>query len=234
MLDRYGHFSQDGSEFIITMPITPRPWINYLTTSRYCAIISQCAGGYSFYEDCRTDRILRWSPENWHFDRPGRYLYIREPKTAKVWSATYQPLRLKPQVFRCRHGLGYTIIESRYFGICTEITFFVPEDDDCEVWIIRLKNDTRKRRYLEVFPYVEWLLGDYHTELGYRNIMNLYNRIWFDSKSNAIFAKKTAIWQDMNIRSFKGSAFFASSLAVKDYWVRKDEFLGKYNTEEKP
>ena len=33
---------------------------------------------------------------------------------------------------------------------------------------------------LEVFPYIEWLLGDYHLELRYRNIMNLYNRVWYD------------------------------------------------------
>jgi len=241
MLDRYGHFSQDGSEFIITTPLTPRPWINYLTNSRYCSIISQCAGGYSFYRDCRTDRILRWLPESWHFDRPGRYLYIKEKlKTpsrkqyTRVWSATYQPICLKPDFYQCRHGFGYTVIKSSYFGISTEITYFVPEVDDCEVWIIRIKNNTKKFRRLEVYPFVEWLLGDYHQELRYRNIMNLYNRIRFDTSSQAIFAKKTAFWQDMNIRSFKGNAFFASSLAVKDYWVRKEGFLGRYNTEEKP
>ena len=75
---KYGHFSKDGLEFIVTDPNTPRPWINYLTNEKYCAIISQCAGGYSFYKDCRSERTLRWLPENWHFDRPGRYLYIKE------------------------------------------------------------------------------------------------------------------------------------------------------------
>jgi cellobiose phosphorylase len=241
MMNKYGHFSQDGSEFIIATPLTPHPWINYLTNSRYCAIISQCAGGYSFYRDCRTDRILRWSPENWHFDRPGRYIYIKEPQNArrmthdaKVWSATYQPLCVKPDFYRCRHGFGYTVIESRYFGIGTEITYFVPENDDCEVWIVRIKNETKKPRTLEIYPYIEWLLGDYHQELRYRNIMNLYNRIWLDSATHAIFAKKTAFWQDMNILPLKGNAFFASSLGIQDYWVRKDGFLGRYNTEMKP
>jgi cellobiose phosphorylase len=45
---KYGHFSSDGLEFIISHPETPTPWINYLTNDKYCAIISQCAGGYSF------------------------------------------------------------------------------------------------------------------------------------------------------------------------------------------
>ncbi|MDP2939505.1 MAG: hypothetical protein Q8O13_05465 [Candidatus Omnitrophota bacterium] len=243
--NKYGHFSTDGAEFIITSPTTPRPWINYLTNERYCAIISQCAGGYSFYKDCRTDRILRWLPEGWHFDRPGRYIYVREQKTENrkqrtenrrqnVWSLTYQPLRVKPEFYQARHGLGYTTIETTYHQINSQITYFVPEDDDCEVWLVKISNLSKKTRNLELYPYVEWLLGDYHQELRYRNIMNLYNRIWFDKTHQAIFAKKTAAWGDMNIQPFKGMAFFASSLPVAGHITRKFSFLGKYNTEEKP
>ena len=83
-MNEYGHFSKDGSRFIITNPNTPRPWINYLTNEDYCAIISQCAGGYSFYKDCRGNRILRWKPGNWHFDRPGRYIFVKDRKAQNI------------------------------------------------------------------------------------------------------------------------------------------------------
>ncbi|MFZ5800384.1 MAG: GH36-type glycosyl hydrolase domain-containing protein [Candidatus Omnitrophota bacterium] len=229
---KYGHFSPDGREFIITSPNTPRPWINYLTNEKYCAIISSCAGGYSFFRDCRSDRILRWLPENWHFDRPGRYIYCREKN--KTWSLTYQPLRVEPDFYRCRHGLGYTVIETQYNGIHSEITYFVPEEDDCEVWLVKITNQTRRKRTLELFPYAEFLIGDYHQELRYRNIMNLYNRVWFDKAHQAVFAKKTAAWGDMNIKPFPATVFFASSLAVGGYITRKLSFLGKFNTEENP
>ena len=234
---KYGCFSDDGKEFIMKTPLLPRPWINYLTNERYCAIISQCAGGYSFYLDCRTDRILRWLPEGWHFDRPGRYLYIRDitnPKKPYIWSATYQPLRVEPDYFQARHGLGYTVIESLYNGIRVKITYYVPDIDDCEIWWVSLVNQTKKPHKLELYPYVEWLIGDYHMELRYRNIMNLYNRVWFDAETQSIFAKKTAFWQDLNIQPFKYICFFASSLPVKKCATRKNAFLGKYNTEEKP
>jgi len=86
---KYGHFSADGLEYVVTDPNTPRPWINYLTNEQYCSIISHCAGGYSFLKDCRSNRITRWAPENYHFDRPGKYLYFKDGK--KTWSLTYQP-----------------------------------------------------------------------------------------------------------------------------------------------
>ncbi len=236
---KYGHFSEDGSEFVITNPNTPRPWINYLTNENYCAIISQTAGGYSFYRDCRAQRVTRWAPENWHFDRPGRYLYVKdvtkERKTpGSLWSMTYQPIRAKYDSFECRHGLGYTTITSRNKGIKQEVTYFVPEKDTCEVWLVRVTNTESYARHLEIYPYIEWLIGDYHEELRYRNIMNLYNRVWFDKKRNSIFARKTAVWKNMAIKEFPFLLFLASSLPVKGYATGKDAFLGRYNTEENP
>lgn len=237
---KYGHFSSDGLEYIITDPATPTPWINYLTNDKYCAIISQTAGGYSFYKDCRTDRILRWAPDYKNYDRPGRYIYAKEAKSgkaagkSKVWSLTYQPVRAKLDSFECRHGLGYTTVSSKYSNVRSQITYFVPVDDDCEVWLVSLTNESNKEKKLELYPYIEWLVGDYQEELRYRNIMNLYNRMWFDQQHQLIFGWKTAFWQGMNIKEFKNFAFFATSLDVKGYATRKQEFLGRYNTEERP
>jgi cellobiose phosphorylase len=231
---KYGNFSKDGLEFIIKTPNTPRPWINYLTNPNYCCIISQCAGGYSFYRDCRSDRMTRWNPENYHKDRPGKYVFMKDNKTKKYWSATYQPIKRKPTSFLTRHGLGYTRILTKYYGIETEITYFVPAEDTCEVWLVKISNKTSRKRDLTLMPYVEWLMGDYHMELRYRNIMNLYNRFWFDKKNGIIFARKTAQWEALNIQPFHSIAFFASNLAVRGCATRKDYFLGRYNNEEKP
>jgi cellobiose phosphorylase len=106
--------------------------------------------------------------------------------------------------------------------------------ESCEVWLVSITNKTAKTRHLELFPYIEWLLGDYHQELRYRNIMVLYNRAWYDKPNKAIFAKKTAFWQDMNIRPYPYINFFASSLPQAGYATQKDAFLGKYNDESNP
>ncbi|MBL7070984.1 MAG: hypothetical protein ISS26_02280 [Candidatus Omnitrophica bacterium] len=231
---KYGNFSKDGMEYIIKTPQTPRPWINYLTNNDYCCVISQCAGGYSFYKDCRTDRTTRWAPQNYHKDRPGKYIYLRDNKTKKYWGATYQPVRAKFDFFEARHGLGYTAIKTRNHGIESEVTYFVPPEDSCEIWLVRLKNTTSRKRSLTIAPYVEWLMGDYHMELRYRNIMNLYNRVWYDKKDEIIFARKTAMWEANNIQPFHSVAFLASSLPASGYATRKDRFLGRYNNESCP
>jgi len=231
---KYGHFSKDGTEFIITNPSPPRPWINYLTNEDYCAIISQVAGGYSFYKDCRSERLLRWEQGNWEIDHPGRFLFLKDKKTKKSWSATYQPLRVPPKSFRASHGLGYTSIETNYYGIESKVTYFVPRKDTCEIWLVEIANKTNRLKDLEVFPYVEWLIGDFHMEIRYRNIMNLYNRIWYDKDSKTIFGRKTAIWGDMNIQPNPYLVFLGTNLPVKGYATQKEATLGRFRTEANP
>lgn len=233
-LKKYGYFSKDSTEFIITEPVTPRPWINYLTNEEYCAVISHNAAGYSFYRDCRTDRITRWAPENYHFDRPGRFVYLRDVDNGEYWSAAYQPVRKKPDFYETRHGLGYTTIKTTYSGIDTEGTYFVPLKDPCELWLYKITNNSGKERRLEIFPYVEWLLGDYHEELRYRNIMILYNRVFWDQGVGAILAKKTAFWENLNIQPYPYFSFFSSTLPYAGCATQKEGFLGRYNNEERP
>ena len=150
----YGHFSKDNLEYIITRPDTPRPWTNYLYNKEYCAIVSQTGGGYSFLTDCRVNRITRWQGQNLINDRPGRYIYLRDAQTGNFWSLTWQPVRKDPQSFECRHGLGYTTITSAYEDITGKITYFVPQDDNLEVWLISIKNNTDRVRKLNIMPSI--------------------------------------------------------------------------------
>lgn len=43
---QYGHFDDRAREYVITRPDTPAPWVNYLGSPEYGAIISNNAGGY--------------------------------------------------------------------------------------------------------------------------------------------------------------------------------------------
>src|ERR1035438_3297140 len=68
---QYGYFDDKTREYVITRPDTPLPWINYLGCQAYFGIISNTAGGYSFYRDARLRRITRYRSEI--CNRPARY-----------------------------------------------------------------------------------------------------------------------------------------------------------------
>lgn len=80
---RYGYFDNANREYVIEKPDTPAPWVNYLGSPEYGAIISNNAGGYSFAKSGANGRILRYVFNQ--FDQPGRYLYIRDDDSQDYW-----------------------------------------------------------------------------------------------------------------------------------------------------
>ena len=88
---RYGHFDDARREYVITHPDTPLPWINYLGSEDYFGIISNTAGGYSFYSDARLRRLTRYRYNNAPLDVGGRYVYLRDDVSGDFWSPSWQP-----------------------------------------------------------------------------------------------------------------------------------------------
>lgn len=117
---QYGHFDDRAREYVITRPDTPAPWVNYLGSPEYGAIISNNAGGYSFARSGANGRILRYVFNQ--FDQPGRYLYLRDDDSGDFWSASWQPVGkdLAHYRSRCCHGVGYTRMLADYAGISSE------------------------------------------------------------------------------------------------------------------
>jgi len=229
----YGHFSPDGKEYIITNPATPRPWINFLTNEEYCALISATGAGYSFYKDSKTERLSWFLGPNLHKDKPGKYLFLHDHESKYCWSLTWSPLREKYDAYECRVGLGYQVITQRNHGIESKVTYFVPQHDPCELWIVKIKNLENKKRQLSLFGYHEWWLGstDY---INFYNIALLWNRVHFDEEIGAILARKTAFYVEFNIKDNPYVAFFSSSEKPVGWDCRKASFLGNCNTEENP
>ena len=87
---RYGYFDEAKKEYVITRPDTPAPWVNYLGSPEYGAIVSNNAGGYSFAKSGANGRILRYIFNQ--FDQPGRYIYLRDNESKDYWSASWQPV----------------------------------------------------------------------------------------------------------------------------------------------
>ena len=65
---KYGHFDDQNREYIISQPDTPLPWMNYLGCESYFGLISNTAGGYSFYRDARLRRLTSYRYNSAPFD----------------------------------------------------------------------------------------------------------------------------------------------------------------------
>ena len=153
---RYGYFDDVAREYVIDRPDTPSPWVNYLGSPEYGAIISNNAGGYSFARSGANGRILRYIFNQ--FDQPGRYIYIRDNDSEDYWSASWQPVGkdLGSYQSRCCHGMGYTRMLADYSGIHSEADYYVPLGRSYEVWALTVSNHSDHERSLTLTGYAEF------------------------------------------------------------------------------
>ncbi len=155
---QYGFFDDTNKEYIITRPDTPKPWSNYLGNTTYGAIITNHAGGYSFYKSGGMGRFMRMRFNSIPADQPGRAIYFHDRDSKQYWSNAWQPVGTPLERYEsvCRHGTAYTVITSRYDGIESETTYFVPLDRSLELWKVRVTNQGSGKRNLRAFSYVEY------------------------------------------------------------------------------
>jgi cellobiose phosphorylase len=157
---RFGHFDDERREYVVTRLDTPLPWLNYIGDEGFIGLVTATGGGYSFYRDPRLRRITRYRYQGVPSDTGARFLYLRDDDEGEYWSPTGRPTEAELDRYRCRVGLGYTIVESERKGISAEVRYFVPPGEDAEVWRFTVANHRDQRVPLSVFSCVEFALWD--------------------------------------------------------------------------
>lgn len=233
--NKYGYFSDDGLEYVITDADTPMPWVNVLSNGDYGFVISQAGSGYSWRTHASLNRITRWDQDLIR-DEWGKYLYIRDVASGEFWSPTLQPCGADLQDYQVRHGMGYSIIEGRQGGIASTVTYFVPEDDPCELWLLRLKNEGDTPRSLQLFTYFEWLLGnapDWHREFHRTFIETSYHEQGVLLATKVMWELPIETKTHWNL-SWPYMAFHSASLMPNGYDADKRDFLGRHGSPHAP
>ena len=231
---RYGYFDDKNREYVIDRPDTPAPWVNYLGSPEYGAIISNHAGGYSFVKSGANGRILRYVFNN--FDQPGRYLYIRDNQSGDYWSASWQPVGKDLAHYKstCRHGMGYTRMTACYDGIESEALYYVPLGKSHEVWALSVTNRSDVQRDLTLTGYAEFTNhSNYEQDQVNLQYSLFISRTQFqgDRIIQQIHGNLDALSEQEQIdeKNVTERFFGLSGTNVSSYCGEKEHFLGKYH-----
>ncbi|MEI3018182.1 MAG: glycosyl transferase [Oscillospiraceae bacterium] len=216
---KFGHFDDKNREYVITSPRTPYPWINYLGTQGFFSLISNTAGGYSFYKDARLRRITRYRYNNVPIDMGGRYFYIKDGDT--IWNPGWSPVKTELDSYECRHGMGYTIITGRKNGLKAEATFFVPQNYDGEVQQLVLTNESGSAKTFKLWSFAEWCLWDAQDDCT--NFQRNFSTGRVEVVGSTIYHKTE--YRDRRDHF----AFYTVNDAIDGYDTDRDSFIGLYN-----
>jgi cellobiose phosphorylase len=219
---KFGYFDDEHREYVITQPDTPLPWINYLGCEEYFGIISNTAGGYSFYKDARLRRLTRFRYNNAPLDVGGRYIYLRDDDAPvpTFWSPTWQPTCQTLDAYECRHGMGYTNICSKLAGIVAETRYFIPLGENLEIWELTVTNHRPQTLNLSVFATIEFCLWDAMDDAT--NFQRNYSVGEVEVVDGVIY-HKTEYRERRN-----HFAYFACSEKLAGFDTQRRAFLGAY------
>ena len=231
---QYGYFDDKEREYVITCPDTPAPWVNYLGSPEYGAIISNNAGGYSFAKSGANGRILRYVFNQ--FDEPGRYIYIRDNLSKDYWSASWQPVgkNLTRYKSECRHGMAYTKMRALYAGISSEVLYYVPLDATHEVWAVAVRNDSDVVRELTVTGYAEFTNNpNYEQDQVNLQYSQFITRTEFENDHilQLIHGNLDAVaanGKEVDNKDVGYRLFGLAGQRVSGYCGNKENFLGRY------
>jgi cellobiose phosphorylase len=223
---KFGYFDDLNREYVITRPDTPLPWINYLGCQAYFGLISNTAGGYSFYRDARLRRLTRYRYNSVPLDCGGRYVYLRDDESKQFWSPSWQPTRNELEDYTCRHGMGYTVIGSSFKGIEAHTRYFVPLDENLEIWQLTVTNKRTTRATLSAFGSIEFCLWDAQDDAT--NFQRNFSIGEVEIEDGVIY-HKTEYRERRN-----HFAFFACSRPGAGFDTQREAFLGPNRGWDKP
>ena len=220
---RYGYFDNASREYVIDRVDVPASWTNYIGLKDFYGVFNHTAAGYVLYKSPEYHRITRFRP-NSPVDGPGHYVYLRDNDTGDFWSVSWQPVGKPKEHYSCRHGLSYSKYLCDYSGINAQQTLFAAIDDPVEIWDVRLRNDSGKKRNLSVFSYLEFSF--HQIPMDNQNFqMSLY--------ATGSRYEDGIIEEDLYYEE-DGFQFFTADFTPDGFDCCRDAFLGDYRTERNP
>ena len=221
---KYGHFDDAHREYVITDPKTPWPWINYLGNEDFFSLISNTAGGYSFYKDAKFRRITRYRYNNVPMDNDGRYFYIKDGDI--TWNPGWKPCRTPLDKYECRHGMNYTRIIGQKNEVEANVLFFVPLHKNCEIQQMKLRNLGNSTKHLKVFSFQEWCLWNAATDM--ENFQRNFSTGEVEIEGSTIY-HKTEYRERRN-----HYAFYHVNQEIQGYDTDRETFIGLYSEKSAP
>lgn len=220
---RYGYFDNASREYVIDRVDVPASWTNYIGLKDFYGVFNHTAAGYVLYKSPEYHRITRFRP-NGPVDGPGHYVYLRDNDTGDFWSVSWQPVGKPKEHYSCRHGLSYSKYLCDYSGINAQQALFAAIDDPVEIWDVRLRNDSGKKRNLSVFSYLEFSF--HQIPMDNQNFqMSLY--------ATGSRYEDGIIEEDLYYEE-DGFQFFTADFTPDGFDCCRDAFLGDYRTERNP
>ncbi len=143
--NEYGGFINNGTEYKTVNKNTPKPWINVIANKEFGTIITNNGCGFTYCYNSNEYKITSWTNDT-------------------VLNDKSEGIRINDELFdpvTCRHGFGYSVLESSSETLGKELTEFVAAEDNVKIYILKLTNKSKKEQELKINFWINPIFGDF-------------------------------------------------------------------------
>ncbi len=158
MSKQYGHFDDAKREYVITDPLTPTKWVNYLGTLKFGGLIDNTGGALLCAGDPSLNRIHKYIPQQPDTEFKGSTIYLRIKRgdSYEVVSPFFVPTLSELDHYECRVGLSYQKFLTRVVGLKFEARIFIAPGGGAEIRDVTVTNESAEALEVDLIPVVEY------------------------------------------------------------------------------
>ena len=212
----YGGFSEDGSEYEITINKEnklPTVWSNIMANEKIGTVVTEGMGGYTWYKNSRLNRLSAWNNDQ-VTDVPSEIIYIEDLENNKIWSMGINPTPDEKD-YKIIYGFGYSEYKHLCDGIKQEAIIFIPRNDSCKIQLINLSNKLAKKKKIRLIYYIKPVLDEDEIK------SNGYLSMNYNEKLNLI-----TLENKLKPKDNRTIMYLTCSEKINSYTGSKKNFLG--------
>lgn len=184
---------------------------------------------YSYAPNLEAKTFIQ--PEQpYYAHHPGRFVFIKDEENNEIFSAPYEPMRVKTQDYLFSVGKDDIKWEVTHNNIAVEMILTLPKEDALELWTIKVKNLSDEKRKISIYPYytvgyMSWMnqSGEYKEDLQavvcssvtpYQKYLDYY-KLKDNKDKTFLLAEKAPYAWEANQEAFEGEGGITLPSSIK-------------------
>ena len=212
-------------------PHTRNAHSHVLSNGRYTTLITNSGGGFSTWRDLSVTR----QRQDWTSDSGANFIYVRDPWSHRIWSATYLPVGSEPDEYDVTFDLEKATFRRRDGDFETTLQVSISPEDDVEVRRLSIVNHGDRPRDLEVTSYSELVLARQADDVAHPAFAKLFVQSEFDPQSAALlFTRRRRASDESQVWAFHVLGLDGRARGAIEWETDRARFIGRGRGPDRP
>jgi cyclic beta-1,2-glucan synthetase len=167
-------------------PGTFPPVTHLLSNGQYHVMLTAAGSGYSHWKGLS---ITRWREDGVRDDW-GSYIYLRDIKTGKSWSAGHMPIATPADSYAVQFAEDKAEFVRKDGNFTTTMECVVSPEDDAEARRVTVTNNSLSSRDVELTTYTELVLANQAADMAHPAFSKMFVKTEYVAEHQAVLATR--------------------------------------------